>query len=172
MRIRELNGITDSEDLSLSKLRETVKDKETWHAAVHVVAETVMTWQLNTTTNHNSYHFPPYFLSRNFLFGILNPLAQHASKFGKPSCGHRAGKGQFSFQSWRKAMPKNAQTTTQLHSSHTLPKECSKFSKLGFKSTWTKNFQMFKLDLEKAEEPEIKLSTSIRSLKRQKKISE
>ena len=51
--------------------------------------------------------------------------------------------------------PKNAQTTTQLHSSHTLPKECSKFSKLGFKSMWTKNSQMFKLDLEKAKEPEI-----------------
>ena len=36
--------------------------------------------------------------------------------------GHRTGKGQFSFQSQRKAMPKNAQTTTQLHSSHTLAK--------------------------------------------------
>ena len=33
-----------------------------------------------------------------------------------------AGKGQFSFQSQRKAMPKNAQTTAQLHSSHTLLK--------------------------------------------------
>ena len=32
------------------------------------------------------------------------------------------GKDQFSFQSQRKAMPKNAQTTTQLHSSHTLVK--------------------------------------------------
>ena len=32
------------------------------------------------------------------------------------------GKGQFSFQSQRKAMPKNAQTTAQLHSSHTLVK--------------------------------------------------
>jgi len=32
------------------------------------------------------------------------------------------GKGQFSFQSQRKAMPKNVQTTTQLHSSHTLAK--------------------------------------------------
>ena len=40
-------------------------------------------------------------------------------KFGKLSSGHRTGKGQFSFQSQRKAMPKNAQTTTQLHSSHT-----------------------------------------------------
>ena len=43
-------------------------------------------------------------------------------KFGKLSSGHRAGKGQFSFQSQRKAMPKNAQTTAQLHSSHTLGK--------------------------------------------------
>ena len=37
---------------------------------------------------------------------------QYASKFGKLSSGHRTGKGQFSFQSQRKAMPKNAQTTT------------------------------------------------------------
>ena len=36
--------------------------------------------------------------------------------------GHRTGKGQFSFQFQRKAMPKNAQTTAQLHSSHTLVK--------------------------------------------------
>ena len=36
--------------------------------------------------------------------------------------GHRTGKGQFSFQSQRKAMPKNTQTTAQLHSSHTLAK--------------------------------------------------
>ena len=43
----------------------------------------------------------------------------NASKFGKFSSGHRTGKGQFSFQSLRKAMPKNVQTTAQLHSSHT-----------------------------------------------------
>jgi len=36
--------------------------------------------------------------------------------------GHRTGKGQFSFQSPRKVMPKNAQTTTQLRSSHMLLK--------------------------------------------------
>ena len=47
---------------------------------------------------------------------------QSASKFGKLSSGHRTGKGQFSFQSQRKAMPKNARTTAQLHSSHTLVK--------------------------------------------------
>ena len=44
-------------------------------------------------------------------------------------------KGHFSFQSQRKAMPKNAQTTAQLYSSHTLEKECSKFSKPGFSNT-------------------------------------
>ena len=36
--------------------------------------------------------------------------------------GHRTGKGQFSFQSPRKAMPKNIQTTAELHSSHMLAK--------------------------------------------------
>ena len=38
------------------------------------------------------------------------------------SIRHRTGKGQFSFQSQRKTIPKNAQTTAQLHSSHTLVK--------------------------------------------------
>ena len=46
---------------------------------------------------------------------MLHPICQ---QFGKLSSGHRTGKGQFSFQSQRKAMPKNAQTTAQLHSSH------------------------------------------------------
>ena len=48
------------------------------------------------------------------LFQILKNVkvcTQYASKFGKVSSGHRTGKGQFSFQSQRKAMPKNAQTT-------------------------------------------------------------
>ena len=45
-----------------------------------------------------------------------------ASKFGKFSSGHRTGKGQFSFQSQRKAMPKNDPITTQLHLSHMLVK--------------------------------------------------
>ena len=61
------------------------------------------------------------------LFQILKDdavkvLHSYASTFGKLSSGHRTGKGQFSFQSQRKEMPKNAQTTTQLHSSHILVK--------------------------------------------------
>ena len=70
---------------------------------------------------------------------------QYASKIGKLSSGHRTGKEEFSFQSQRKAMSKNAQTTTQLHSSHILVKSCSKFSKPGFSEKWTVNFKVFKL---------------------------
>ena len=47
---------------------------------------------------------------------------QYASKFGKLTSGHRTGKGQFSFQSQRKAMPKNVQTIAQLCSFNMLVK--------------------------------------------------
>ena len=58
------------------------------------------------------------------LFQILEDDAVKVlhSIYGKLNSGHRTGKGQFSFQSQRKAMPKNAQTTAQLHSSYTLAK--------------------------------------------------
>ena len=51
---------------------------------------------------------------------VFQNRTKYASKFGKLSSGHRTEKGQFSFQSQRNAMLKNAQTTAQLHSSHTL----------------------------------------------------
>ena len=50
---------------------------------------------------------------------VLHSICQ---QFGKLSSGHRTGKDQCSFQSQRKAMLKNAQTTAQLHSSQTLAK--------------------------------------------------
>ena len=50
---------------------------------------------------------------------VLHSICQQIWKL---SSGHRTGKGQFSFQSQQKAMPKNVQTTTQLHSSHMLVK--------------------------------------------------
>ena len=61
------------------------------------------------------------------LFQILKDDAgkcctQYVSKFGKLSSGHRTEKGQFSSQSPKKAIPKSPQTTSHLHSSHTLVK--------------------------------------------------
>ena len=123
---------------------------------------------------------------------------QYASKPGKLSSGHRTGKGQFSFQSQRKAMPENAQTTAlySLGSINSVvtkacrrilvegnAKECSNYRTSAFTShtstvmlkilqtrlpqyTWTVNFQMFKL----AEKPEIKLSTSAGSQKKQERF--
>ena len=56
---------------------------------------------------------------------------------------------------------RNIQTTAQLHSFQMLAKKSSKFSKLGFNSTWTEKFQVHKLYLKKLEEQEIKLPTSL-----------
>ena len=61
------------------------------------------------------------------LFQILKDdamkvLHSYASNLGKLNSGNRTGKCQFSFQSQRKAMPNNPQTTTQLYSSHMLAK--------------------------------------------------
>ena len=64
---------------------------------------------------------------------------QYASKFGELSSSNRTGKGQFSFQSQRKAMPNNAQTTTKLHSSHMLVEKAvtTHSSTLAWKIPWT-----------------------------------
>ena len=81
------------------------------------------------------------------LFKILKKIilwkcwTQYASTFGILSSVHRTGKSQFSFQSQRRAMPKNVQTTVQLCSFHMVARLCSKSFKLGFSSMWTKNFQ-------------------------------
>ena len=92
----------------------------------------------------------------------LKCCTHYVSKFRKPSGGHKTGKGQSSSQ-----FPMNAQPTRQLPSPPMLARLCSKSFKLGFNRTWTENFQMFKLDLEKAEERQIKLPTCTGSWRKQ-----
>ena len=68
----------------------------------------------------------------------------------------------------KKGNAKECSNYHQLHSFHMLVILCSKFFKLGFSSTWTKNFQMYKLGFKKAKESEIKLSTYVGSWRKQR----
>ena len=99
---------------------------------------------------------------------LLECCTQYASKFRKLSNGHSPGKGQFSFQSQRRVMWKNVQTTTiKLSPFYITAMLCSKFCKLGFSSTWTEDFHIYKLDFKEAEEPEIKLPAFVGSWRKQ-----
>ena len=88
------------------------------------ILECEVKWALGsiTTTKASGGNGIPVELFQNLnddAMEVLHSICQHTSKL---SSGLRNGKGQFSFQSQRKAMPKNAQTTAQLYSSHTLVK--------------------------------------------------
>ena len=63
---------------------------------------------------------------------VLHSICQQT---GNLSSGHRTGKGQFSFQSQRKAKPNNVQIILQLHSFHMISRLCSKSLKLSFSRT-------------------------------------
>ena len=93
---------------------------------------------------------------------------QYASKFAKLSRGHSTGKGQFSFQSQRKVMPKNAQTTTQLHSSHMLSKVMFKILQARLQQYVNRELPDVQAGFRKGREPEIKLPTSAGSWNKQK----
>ena len=88
------------------------------------ILECEVKWALESITTHKASGGDgiPVELFQILKDDAVKGCTQYASTFGKLSSGHRTGKGAFSFQSQRKAMPKNAQTTAQLHSSHTLVK--------------------------------------------------
>ena len=88
------------------------------------ILECEVQWALESITRTKLVEVMEFQLSyfKSCKMMLWKCCTQYASEFGKLSSGHRTGKGQFSFQSQRKAMPKNAQTTAQLHSSHILVK--------------------------------------------------
>ena len=88
------------------------------------IPECEIKWVLGSITMNKAggYDGIPVELFKILKDDAVKVLHSICQQFGKLSSGHRTGKHQFSFQSQRKAIPKNAQTTTQLHSSHTLVK--------------------------------------------------
>ena len=88
------------------------------------ILECEIKWALEsiTTNKASAGDGIPVKLIQILKYDAVKCCTQYTSKFGKFSSGHRMGKGQFSFQFQRKAMPKNVQTTSQLHSSHMLVK--------------------------------------------------
>ena len=64
-------------------------------------------------------------------------------------------------EAWHAAVHGVAKRQTRLNNWTETTRLCSKSFKLGFNSKWTENFQMYKLGLEKGEEPEMKWPTSV-----------
>ena len=87
-----------------------------------LILESDVKWALGSITMHkaNGGDGIPAELFQMLKDDAMKVLYSIASKFGKLSSGYGTRKSQFLFQSERKAMPKNVQTTTQLHLSRML----------------------------------------------------
>ena len=88
-RLRWLDGITDSMDKSLSKLREIVKDRETWHAAIQGVTKS-RTWLSDFTFTFHFHSLQKEMATHSSVLALRIPGTQEPG--GLPSMGsHRVG---------------------------------------------------------------------------------
>ena len=135
-------------------------DSEVSHPESDIL-ECKVKWTLGSTAVNkaNGWDEIPAELFKSLKEDAIKGLHYYVSKSGRPSSGHRTGKGQPSSQCPRRVVPKNVLTTRQLYSSPMLERSCLKSSMLGFSMMQTKNFQKSKLGLGKEEELEIKLPT-------------
>ena len=133
-------------------------------------------WQLpkeqdkSTSVTFKNFRFHIYVLIYDICF-CLSDFTLYDRPYVHPY--HYTWLSFFPFDKWywwtylqgrnRRTMIRHVQTTRQLHSLPMLVRLCSKSFKLHFSSTWIKNFQMYKLDLENTEEPWIKLSVFVGS---------
>ena len=135
--VKDRNGmdLTEAEDIKMWQeyTEELLKKKDLNYPDNHEgvithlktdILECKVKWALKSITTNKASGGDgiPVELFQILKDDAMKVLQSICQQIGKLSSGHRTGKGQFSFQSQRKAMPKNVQTTTQLHSSHTLVK--------------------------------------------------
>ena len=126
MDLTEAEGIKKrGQEYTIELHKKDLNDSDNYECVSYTQSQT--SWNVKSS-GHQEDSLRTKLVELEFQLGYFKPLkimllkcfTQYASKSGKLSSGHRTGKGQFSFRSPRKAMPKNTQTTTQLNSSHTL----------------------------------------------------
>ena len=137
--IKDRNGmdLTEAEDIKKRQQEYTEVYKKDLHDTdnhngvnTHLepdILECEVKWALgsitmNRTSGGDGIPVELFQILKDDAVKVLHSICQQIWKIWKISSGHRAEKGQFSFLSHGKAMPKNAQTTTQLYSSHMLAK--------------------------------------------------
>ena len=126
IRVRNGMDLTEAEDIKKTQQQYTEelyrKDLNNYDGVItHLepdILECEVKWALGSVTTNKATggdRIPAklFQIVKDDAVKVLHSICQH---------GYKTGKGQFSFQSQRKAMSKNAQTTAQLHSSHALPK--------------------------------------------------